>query len=207
MTAVAEKGSTAGPKFSPSRFCWESLNRADAEELWSELIDWVGWLRVRYELGSVIPGCWYRHTRMVEELTALMTAHRAAYDDSHTSDGQYWSDMAAWHVHYLRPFLSTIKDLGTKPCGPDTFSARPRAVPGFHGVADWVIADVEARPTGSTAARPATLTPGEVRELVRNNEAAPLDPTDPDTGYSHNGHRWFYDQSRKVFVAQTITST
>jgi hypothetical protein len=60
---------------------WRSLSPSDLEAMWKRLWPWVEWLRTRYELSEAIPPCWYRHGAMVEELTALFAAWKAAYED------------------------------------------------------------------------------------------------------------------------------
>ncbi|MYR08983.1 hypothetical protein GTV32_22890 [Gordonia sp. SID5947] len=202
-TTTDTRTNRSEPTFKPSRFCWDTLDREAAQQLWTELVDWVGWLRIRYELPSEIPGCWYRHSRMVEELTALMTAHRAAYDIANTADGdiEYWAGMAAWHTQYLRPFLAHLNDFGVQGCTTRDCTAQPRDVHTFHDIADWVDRDVQARKPRS-ATTPATISPARMAELVRESHAEPVDLTDPDSGYRHNDALWLLDAKRKVFVAQ-----
>ncbi len=198
------------PLFTPSRFCWDSLDRETAQQLWAELIDWVGWLRVRYELPTEIPGCWYRHSRMVEELTALMAAHRAAYDNANTADGDvnYWAGMAAWHSQYLRPFLAIIGDLGVAGCNQQQCTAHPRDVHTFRDILDWIDRDLDNRPPRSAQSTKAAavISPARMAELVASGDAEPIDLNNPNSGYRHNHTLWRLDYKRKVFVAQPDTA-
>lgn len=209
MTAASDDEFDA--PFRPSRFCWDTLDREAAQHLWAELVDWVGWLRVRYELPTEIPGCWYRHTRMVEELTAVMTAHRAAYDTANTADGDvhYWSGMAAWHTQYLRPFLAHLGDFGVAGCTPQECTAHARTVQTYRDIVDWIDADVDARRPRPTnpAPEPVTITPAKMANLVSSGDAQPADLTDPHGGYLYQGAVWLLDPRRKVFVAQPQPAT
>lgn len=206
MTAAVDD--EFAPQFTPSRFCWDSLDREAAQQLWAELVDWVGWFRVRYELATEVPGCWYRHGRMVEELTALMAAHRAAYDQANSADGdvQYWPGMAGWHSQYLRPFLAHLGDLGVQGCDQQNCTAQVRDVHTFHDIVTWIDADVDARPPrADTPAPRATITPARMAQLVKDGDAEPVDITDPEGGYRYDGALWELDPRRKVFGAQSDT--
>lgn len=155
------EGTPRANVFRPSRFCWDGLDRAAAERLWDELVRWVHWFRHRYELLEKIPPCWYQHSRMVEELTALMTAHRAAYSQTH-AEGKgatgYWSDMAAWHAYYLRPFLVATADMGTKSCSVSgcsrvTVVEQPMSCP---PMGEWIDTDLAQRRDPDPPTRPRT---------------------------------------------------
>lgn len=194
-------------RFTPSRFCWDALDRGAAQELWDELVDWMSWFRVRYELQTTLPGCWYRHPRLVEEVTALMTAHRAAYDNSHTGeDGsiEYWPDMAAWHVHYFRPFLHALGEMGINSCTPDECAVRLDVeTRTYHDIIEWIEHDLALRPEQSdrtSPERPVSMTPAQIRDAVQAGEADPIDPLDPATGYRYRDRVWTLDTRRKVFT-------
>ncbi|MEA5456961.1 hypothetical protein SPF06_19740 [Sinomonas sp. JGH33] len=63
---------------------WRELDAAQRAELWAELDDFVAWLQNRILSHSSNPDmwiepCWYRHPDVVEQLTAVMVAHAAAY--------------------------------------------------------------------------------------------------------------------------------
>ena len=58
------------------------------------LAAWVRWLVRRYAIDTrEIPPCWAEHGEFVEELSALHTAHRAAYDPAGPPTGP-----ADWHA-------------------------------------------------------------------------------------------------------------
>lgn len=63
---------------------WEELNLKQRRELWVELGEFVTWLQNRIlrhwsNTEGSIAACWYLHPDAVEQLTALMVAHKAAY--------------------------------------------------------------------------------------------------------------------------------
>lgn len=60
---------------------WRQLDAQAAATAWVALDDWVRWFAVRYALDHRdVPPCWYAHGHLVEELSALRTAHRACFD-------------------------------------------------------------------------------------------------------------------------------
>ena len=74
--------------------------------MWSAVRDFVAWLVERYDLGDLIPPCWWAHGAFVEELTALMTAWNSAYGQQGAKAGEpiHWHEqfdaarkrLAAW---------------------------------------------------------------------------------------------------------------
>lgn len=211
--------------FRPSRFCWDGLDKHAAERLWDELVRWVQWFRHRYEILEKVPPCWYRHPRMVEELTALMTAHRAAYGQEHAQAKPkqppppgYWSDMAAWHAYYLRPFLAATADMSTKSCSTNgckliVFDEQP--LPAELGA--WIDHDLATRrePTpepepdpgpDSEAAKPA-ITPSQMYDLVAGGKArrADADVGEPEGWFHLDGKWWSLDTDTTMFVPESST--
>ena len=87
---------------------WADLDADAANALWARVSVWVEWFRRRYPLPPdlAIPPCWFRHSIAVEELTALMVAYDAAYDQPEPG-----SDLAAWHVMWCHPTLARLGDL------------------------------------------------------------------------------------------------
>ncbi|WP_206515558.1 hypothetical protein [Georgenia faecalis] len=77
----------------PRPINWSELPSEDLEEQWEALDRWVRWLVSRYALDHRdIPACWYTHGDLVEELSALRTAHHGAFDPSGPASGP-----AEWH--------------------------------------------------------------------------------------------------------------
>ncbi|TFC13246.1 hypothetical protein E3O19_12300 [Cryobacterium algoritolerans] len=92
-------------------YYWEALPHDQAVKLWNELGKFVAWRDSRYLTNLAdpsyrLPGCWYRHPIAVEELTALMVAHRAAYD---TRSAKASTALVDWHHRALWPTLDSLK--------------------------------------------------------------------------------------------------
>lgn len=82
--------STASP------WSWRAMTGQARERLWRDLTGWVEWHNERY--GQFNPNwtihpCWFRHPPVVEHLTALMVAWRAAYETDRPS-----REAAVWHL-------------------------------------------------------------------------------------------------------------
>jgi hypothetical protein len=60
---------------------WEGLTPGTAgwRGAWEDLGDWVQWYTATHELWQSMPLCWYRHSRLVEELRALRFHHEAVF--------------------------------------------------------------------------------------------------------------------------------
>lgn len=72
---------------------WRTLEPENAQAAWAALREWVEWFTVRYNIDSTqIPDCWWRHGALVEELSALHSAHLAAFDESDSGFGPI-----GWH--------------------------------------------------------------------------------------------------------------
>ncbi len=72
---------------------WRDLDNAEAADAWEQLREWVEWFTYRYEIPhTVIPDCWWKHGPLVEELSALHTAHVAAFDPGDSGFGPI-----SWH--------------------------------------------------------------------------------------------------------------
>ena len=82
---------------SPMITRWRDLDAELAAGAWSELRDFVDWMLVRYEIPErEIPGCWWRHGSVVEELSAL----RAAWDASFDTDTDGGHGPIGWHERF-----------------------------------------------------------------------------------------------------------
>lgn len=92
-------------KSAPRSWCWRHLGPKAQRELWSQLTDWVDWLRGRYPLAKKIPPCWPEHPEIVEELIALWLAWQHAYADA----GAPLTAAAEWHDHWLPGLLHRLE--------------------------------------------------------------------------------------------------
>lgn len=90
---------------SPRSWCWRDLGPKATEELWSQLTEWVAWLRHRYPLAKKVPSCWGEHPEIVEELTALWLAWQQAYTDTNAP----LTAAAEWHDHWLPGLLHRLE--------------------------------------------------------------------------------------------------
>lgn len=95
---------------------WKTLDAASTKALWNELGGFISWLNTRIlhhiSAGEVdpVPGCWFQHPDAVEQLTALMVAHKAAYLPTSTKAS---FELVNWFDRALWPTMRTIKSNGT----------------------------------------------------------------------------------------------
>lgn len=98
---------------------WDGLSAERQRELWTELDQFVTWLQNRILCHSMnkedwIPACWYRHPDAVEQLTALMVAHKASY---HPKTKKASHALVDWFHRALWPTMDTLKQRRTlKSC-------------------------------------------------------------------------------------------
>ncbi|MFD7626753.1 hypothetical protein ACFV7Q_12085 [Streptomyces sp. NPDC059851] len=67
------------PQIEPQRWVWAAMDPAERRLRLRELAAWVDWVRTTFELHNVITHCWYRHSPVVEHLTALYTGWMRTY--------------------------------------------------------------------------------------------------------------------------------
>jgi hypothetical protein len=131
----------------PSRWSWQHIGAEAARELWRNLAEFVTWLDQRYLSGAGvdalrIPSCWHQHPVVVEELTALMTAWRAAYCAGDKPN----EAMAGWHSRHLWPTLDRLaKYGGFRDCHRGHTEPAMRPQPLNHGLAQTIANDVAQR--------------------------------------------------------------
>ncbi|MFD9374123.1 hypothetical protein ACFWBH_01065 [Streptomyces sp. NPDC059999] len=71
--------SGAAPQAGPQRWVWSAMEPPERRIRMRELAGWVDWLRSTFELHNTISHCWYRHSAVVEHLTALYTGWMRTY--------------------------------------------------------------------------------------------------------------------------------
>lgn len=83
---------------------------------WAALDTWVRWLAARYALDHrELPPCWYRHAAVVEELSALRTAHASAFHPTQPPTGPVdWHQSLGYARQRLRDWVART---GCKPGG------------------------------------------------------------------------------------------
>lgn len=98
---------------------WAGLTAEHQRALWTELDEFVSWLQNRILCYSMskddwIPPCWYRHPDVVEQLTALMVAHKASYRPKTKKPSHALVD---WFLRGLWPTMDILKQRRTlKAC-------------------------------------------------------------------------------------------
>ena len=117
------------PQEKPAPWNWKELNDPERAALLTALRDWVDWYNDRYGVAaeSRIPGCWHRHGPVVEELTAVWMAWKAAYYGHKTPNDA----PAYWHERILWPTIQRIKKSawGLSACTPEHKNPRPKKEP------------------------------------------------------------------------------
>lgn len=111
---------------------WRELTGAEATERWTALRNWVQWWTTRYNIPvSVVPNCWWQHGNIVEELSALHTAHVAAFDASDAGFGPIgWHERLAIAVPRLSRAYGGGCNNGHKP-------PKPRSWAGVTDEQEW----------------------------------------------------------------------
>lgn len=179
------------------KLTWRHLDASGAYELWGELVDWVEWLRRRYDLThSKLAACWPNHSVAVEELTALMGGYTAAYQELTTGKGQmvrYHDSMIVWHRLELWSCLSRIRDnAGTGSCTSDECTYSP---PKLRPLATSVDATIAADLSNRRIDPAAVFLPEAAMTRMLDEGRAVVD----DDGVSFNGHVWSFDSGTRVF--------
>ncbi|MBO8189895.1 hypothetical protein [Streptomyces spirodelae] len=67
---MAEQTGQGKPE-GPQRWVWSAMEPDERESRLAELTLWVDWLIETYDVRNQIARCWYRHPRIIEQLTAL----------------------------------------------------------------------------------------------------------------------------------------
>lgn len=94
---------------------WDVLGPEAQRDLWNELDAFVSWLQnriLRHNSSRLnwLPPCWYKHPDAVEQLTALMVAHKASYNPKVKTASHALVD---WFHRGLWPTMDIIKARGT----------------------------------------------------------------------------------------------
>lgn len=199
------------PRYTPGPIDWRHLDNDGARELWVELAEWVQWLRERYDLGREIKACWFRHSPLVEELTAAMYAHSEAYQQ--ISKNPHHGLAAGWHNQVLWPLVRRLKDVTSfEDCRPDSCGYRPTPAPINPGLAEFLAADIDRRPKRTANALGAdttgeddeSMTMDQAIELVDSGAATAVDPADDFTDVDIDGVRWTYDDETGAYQRNAL---
>ncbi len=111
---------------------WRTMTDQQARDEWSALRDWVEWVTVRYDIPlSLIPTCWWKHGALVEELSALHSAHRAAFHSMDNGNGPI-----TWHQHFANA-IPRLRNAYNGGCSEGHSSRRPRSWSGVTDEEEW----------------------------------------------------------------------
>jgi hypothetical protein len=190
------------PVYNPGPADWRHLDREAAAELWIELRPWVEWLRRRYDLGSQILSCWFKHDPLVEELTAAMWAHREVYQQ--LKKNPYHGGLSAWHYQVLWPLVHRIPTMaGFDECRNEVCDYAPTEPVIADDFAEFMAYDTDGRPerTEQPATSTATaLTMDQVIEMIDSGSAVAEDPSDDFTAVDIEGTRWEFDDESETYL-------
>jgi hypothetical protein len=122
IDAFLNAAPTGGP------WAWETLGDLQTAYLWRDLDRFVQWLHatyLRHLPRLALAPCWYKHPHIVAQLTALMVAHQATYNETAL---EVSFRLVEWHERALFPTLNQILASGvsstcasghTEPARPD----------------------------------------------------------------------------------------
>lgn len=111
---------------------WRELDNETAHDVWVDLREWVEWFTLRYQVSpTVVPDCWWKHGWLVEELSALRSAHRALFDPHDTGLGPI-----GWHERYALAAERIKKASSSAGCTNGHQGTRP--------IRDWSVATDES---------------------------------------------------------------
>lgn len=161
---------------------WDSLTPERQRELWAELDAFVSWLQNRIlchhmSKDNWISPCWYLHPDAVEQLTALMVAHKASH---HPKSKKATHGLVDWFQRCLWPTMDTLKQRMTFKACLGKGEHEEQYMPGVQLVAasdDFAAFVDENVPAPDDPEEPA---PRELTDLA-DPETGEL-PTPPDPG-------------------------
>ncbi|MGW5343403.1 hypothetical protein [Streptomyces sp. NPDC004050] len=115
--------SPGAPQIEPQRWVWAAMAPAERRLRLRELAAWVDWVRTTFELHNVITHCWYRHSPVVEHLTALYTGWMRTYA-AETEPGRELAE-ADW-INTLHAFTPRLQ---LPACATGTHHDPPPRIP------------------------------------------------------------------------------
>lgn len=172
---------------------WDVLEPEAQRALWTELDAFVSWLQnriLRHNSSRLnwLPSCWYKHPDAVEQLTALMVAHKASYNPKMTTASHSLVD---WFHRCLWPTMEVIKSRGTfKYC--IELREHKEVAPAGHmdpGSADFMAFVEAAVPEAETQNEAGEDAPSSVDPTTGEVIEPPHDEDPPDPGEDGDGRR------------------
>jgi hypothetical protein len=112
---------------------WRTMDPDSAPVIWTELAEWIDWIRQRYAIKlDMLPYCWFRHGRLVEEFSALYTAWLVCFDPRDSGLGPI-----QWHERFHQ--LIQRLPMSTKACADRHMPERsPDAPPDIPDWDSWI---------------------------------------------------------------------
>ncbi|MEV8534711.1 hypothetical protein [Streptomyces sp. NPDC051211] len=111
------------PQAGPQRWVWAAMEPTERGVRMRELGAWVDWLRTTFELHNKITHCWYRHSAVVEHLTALYAGWMRTYAGDE-APGRELAE-ADW-INTLHAFVPRLQ---LAACATGTHQEPPPVVP------------------------------------------------------------------------------
>lgn len=124
--ALADR-SGATEMLTPTVVNWRTISDHDRTDACAALADWVqNWLVPRYAVPRrLIPDCWYEHSAMVEELSAIHVAWLVAFDEADSGFGPI-----GWHERYA---LACTREAFKEKCSEGHREIPARSMPTVPG--------------------------------------------------------------------------
>ncbi|MCX5409850.1 hypothetical protein OHA37_39150 [Streptomyces sp. NBC_00335] len=116
-------GAAAAKKAEPQRWVWVAMEPQERQMRMRELGCWVDWLRTAFELHNTITHCWYRHSAVLEHLTALYAGWMRTYAGEE-EPGRELAE-ADW-INTLHAFIPRLQ---LAACAAGTHQPPPLLVP------------------------------------------------------------------------------
>ncbi|MFF4010624.1 hypothetical protein [Streptomyces sp. NPDC001717] len=111
----------------PHRWVWAAMDPAERRIRMRELATWVDWLRTTFELHNTVTHCWYRHSAVVEHLTALY----AGWTRTYAGDEAPGRELA--EADWINTLHALVPRLQLPACATGTHQEPPPRIPPPQG--------------------------------------------------------------------------
>lgn len=128
LTTQTQPAPTPRP---PSPLRWDREPTTEQVGLWWEFVTWAEWFLRHYEVHeSIVPSCWSEHPVIVEELTALWTGYRVAYEPAASGwTSLLWHEKAAAVIERFRSMSTHLRCTPATGHEPSPIPRSPGSVP------------------------------------------------------------------------------
>ncbi|GHH54921.1 hypothetical protein [Streptomyces candidus] len=170
-SAPAPGGASEKKPDPPQRWVWANMPVGERETRLGELVLWVDWVIETYEVRSQIAKCWYRHPRILEQLTALYVGWARTYAGDPSKVG------LRGEVDWIKEFYSFLPRLNSASC--QSVHTDPPKVPLTDGEAftQWAdepaafLAEPPVHPAHALSHRMAKAAEAEAKARAARTEA------------------------------------